>query len=171
MAYSDKIKCISVALDAKPVVRGFLLSLIIALIWCGVALASHADEDYGDYDAESSSGIVNGETREPMDDTGTVPEENPRVVGDILVGDRTSQSTENEDAPPLPLMNDKEGPERVLDQLPRDTSIDTLRGYTTAHSLPARAIVPSPGLIMVHDADRSEEELLYFGFLSLTIRW
>jgi hypothetical protein len=170
MVYHDNIKCVPMTLDAKGMIRAGILSLMIVLMCCGMALAGNVDEGNREYAAESSSGIVNAETPAIADETGTTAEEKPHRVGDILVGNKTVQP-DDKDAPPLPLAEEEESIERALDHLPRDTNIDTIRGYTTAHSLPARKTVPSPGLITVHDADRTEEERLFFGFLSYTIRW
>lgn len=100
-----------------------------------------------------------------------VPDIRPEEQGYIVLRDLDHDSINHTEAPPLPLDGAAELREWAREALPGDSNLDTIRGYTTSHSMPARGIIPSPGLIMVHDADRKEEERVFFGVLSLTIDW
>ncbi len=153
----------------------FLFPVLIGIVPFHMALADSFSEEKqknGDSLADIPSGALPDGGEKPLAVLENSPDVRPEEQGYIVLRDLKHGPINDENAPPLPLDGDLETREWVREALPRDSSYDTIRGYTTSHSLPTRGIImPSPGLIMVHDADRKEEERLFFGVLSLTIRW
>jgi hypothetical protein len=157
-------------------VLSLFLCVLIIFAWYGTTLADSAYENNLPPDAASDDLSIRLDARQnqkPLDTSTMVPDIQPREKGSVFIKEPDDQQfVSKEETLPLSLDTLGEVPQAAHHPLPRDTNIDTLRGYTTSHTLPnSGRLRPSPGLLMVHDADRKEEEQLFFGVLSLTIQW